>query len=341
MNQEDINDEYLKNLSSEVKKIEEDIEQLKTKQKDIVSGIKTDIKKWYRKRATFIIGGFSLLTIYALFQIYTNVITKSQEFIANSITLKFAEPKITNTLNEVAENQAQKIIENNLNPAIQKATSFVNQKIESFQKDLQEFNKKYDSELEKLVKEVDYIKNRNNVLKLGDEAIATGDAASFEKLKNIYESSTDNDIKMIALSEIFRIKNNFATMTRIKGIEVKYTDSKSGKEFIEKDIPTEALIQGLKEAQPWQYRARIAELLKEKKEKQVPEALLNALKNDDNLEVRKKAMDSFEAITNFKSRDVFNYDLAKEWWEKNKKNAEKDLKDLQTIEETIKKNTKN
>lgn len=341
MNQKNINEDHLKNLSSEVKKIEENIEQLKIKQGNIVSEIKTDIKKWYKKWAKFIIGGFSLLTIYALFQIYNNVVNKSEEFITKSITLKFAEPKITYTLNEVAENQAQKIIENNLDPAIQKATSSINQKIESFEKDLQEFKDKYDSELKKLAKEVEYLKNRNVVLKLSDQAIATGDAAPFEELENIYDTSTDNDIKMIALSEVFRVKSHFATMTRIKGITVKYSEPRTGKEFAENEIPTEALIQGLKEAEPWQYRARIAELIKSRKEKKVPEALLGAIKNDKKLEVRKKAIDSFESITGFTSRDVFKYNPVKEWWEQNKKNVEKDLRDLQTIEEAIKGNSKN
>ncbi|MFA5090294.1 MAG: HEAT repeat domain-containing protein [Candidatus Omnitrophota bacterium] len=290
----------------------------------IKKDIKKDVIKWYIKWFIVVIPAVvGLMGVYLGIQISVpDIYRKVNKSVTDLITKNFAEPKIAKTLNEVAENQAQEIIKNNLNPAIKQATSDIKVKIGSFETILKNFKDKYDSELEKLVKEVDYIKNRNNVLKLGDETIATGDAASFEKLDNIYKSSSDNDIKMTALSEIFRIKSHFATMTRIKGVEIKYTDDKSGKEFTEKDIPTGVLIQGLKEAQPWQYRARIAELLKEKKEKQVPEALLNALRNDDNLEVRKKAMDSFEAITNFKSRDVFNYDSAKEWWEKNKQEVE-------------------
>jgi hypothetical protein len=281
------------------------------------------------------------LTIFVLFLIYSNVKHKSEEFVTNSITVKFAEPQISQTLNDVAENQAQKIIRKTLNPSIQKATTSINHKIESFDKDLQEFKKEYDSELRTLSKEVEYLKNRNIVLKLGDKSIATGNSTSFEELENIYNKSTDHDIKMVALSEALRIKNHFATMTRIKGVSISYTHGATQKKFIEKNIPTEALIIQLKKDKKWQSRARIAVLLKDRKEKQVPDALLDAIKNDKKLEVRKEALRSFEAITGFTSRDVFKNNPATEWWVIFKKDIEKDLKELQTIEEAIKKNTQN
>lgn len=343
MNQEQQNtrDEYLRDIEAEVKKVERQIEQFKRNQEDIVSEIQINIKKWLKKWSTFLVGGFSLLTIYALYCIYTNVIDKSEKFITQSITLKFAEPKIAKTLNLVAENQAHKIIEDNLNPAIQKAILSVNEKILFFEKDLQEFKEKYDLQLNNLAQEVNYLKNRNEVLKLSDEAIATGDAGPFEQLQNIYDSSADEHIKKSALSEILRVKNHFATMTRIKGLIVRYTDPKTGKELTDKEIPTEALIQGLRGAEPWQIRARTAELLKERKEKQVPEALLEAVKNDKKLEVRKNALDSFESVTGFSRRDVFEYTAAKGWWEQNKQRVETGLQDLQRIEQTIKKTPEN
>jgi len=334
MNQKNINEDYLKKLSSEVNSIEKNIKHLKTQQKNIVSEIKTDIKKWGKKYIGITIGSFSLLTIYAIFQITNIVIDKSEKFITNTITQKFAEPKIIKTFNEVAENQAQKIIFNNLKPAIQKATTTVNQKIKSFERDLGKFKKKYDSELKKLAKEVEYFKNRNVVLKLSDQALATGNAAPFEELKNIFNTSTDEDIKMIALSEIFRVKCHFATMTRIKGIDIKVT-TQTGKKFKENEIPTEILIQKLKTEEVWQFRAKMAELLRSRKEKQVPEALLDAIKNDKKLEIRKRAMDSFQSVTGFTSNDVFEYEPAQKWWKQNKTNIEKKLKKLQTLKTTL------
>ena len=143
---------------------------------------------------------------------------------------------------------------------------------------------------------------------------------------------------MSVLAGIFQVKEHFATMTRIKGITVKYTEPNTGKEFIEDKIPTEALLQGLKNAKPWQYRARIVDLIKNRKEKTVPEALLSTIKDDTKLEIRKKAMDSFESITGYTSKDIFNYEPAAKWWQQNKAQVESELKDLQTIEMKLEEN---
>jgi len=327
----------LNQIEQQIKTINNQIQELKTEKDKIISSIKNEtiggIKKWILRW----IGG-GILSLILMYWTICAGVTRSA---TNSIREKFAEPKITQTLNEVAQNEAKKIIEDSLNPAVLNATIQINKKIEFFEKDIQEFKNKYDLQLENLVKEVEYLKNRKEVLRLGDEAIATGKSAPFEELENIYYTSDDKDIKMVALSEIFRVKNQFATMTRIKGVDVTYTYPQTKKEFKENDIPTEALIQGLKEAPTWQSRAKIAEILRGRKEKRVPEALLDTIKSDDYLEVRKKAMDSFESITGFTSRDIFKYDPAKQWWETNKVNVEKNLKDLQTIKEAINKNSQN
>ncbi len=333
------NENNLKEIEEKIKNLSSTMTELNQDKKEIVSYIETKtkggIKKWFRK---YIGGGILSLIIMGI-TIYFSVIAKSTKYITNSITDKFAEPKIEETLKEVAKNQANIILENSLNPTIQEALLSVDQKIGLFDIDLQEFKKQYDQELKMLAQEVEYIKNRNEVLKLSDRASASGDAEAFEKLGNISNSSKDENIRMLALSEIFRIKSQIATMTRIKGIEVRYIDPKTGKEFIEEEIPTEALIKELKEAPFWKHRARIAELLKTRKEKQVPEALLEALRTDKNLEVRKKALDSFESITGFRSPDVIKYKPASEWWKDNKKDIEPKLQDLQTMEEVIEENS--
>ena len=335
-------EEYnLQEIQTKIKSLDSKVGELDKDKNEIISSIKHETKSGIKKWISYWIGGGILSLIIMYLTIYTLVITKSATHITNSIKEKFAEPKINQTLTEVEQNQAKQIIENNLNPAIQKANSSISEKIESFDKGLQEFKNKYDSQLKILAEEVEYLKKRNELLKLGDVAIATGDAAPFGELENIYNSVTADNINTLALSEVFRVKNHFATMTRIKGIKVKYIEPRTGKEFIENEIPTEALIQGLKETEPWQYRARIAELIKNRKEKKVPEALLGAIKNDKKLEVRKKAMDSFEAVTGFTSRDVFKYKPAEEWWNQNKRDVEKELKELQTTEAVLKEEISN
>lgn len=93
------------------------------------------IKKWL----SFWVGGGILSLVIMYVSIFRLVTTKSADHIANSLRDKFSEPKIVETLTSVAENQARQIIESNLNPAIESATSAVDQEIDSFEADLREF----------------------------------------------------------------------------------------------------------------------------------------------------------------------------------------------------------
>lgn len=253
------------------------------------------------------------------------------------ISEQFKEPRIQELLQEVAQDQAKNIINNRLNPAIQKATLTIDQKINIFKTDLNEFKTSYEQELNELANEVKYLKKRNMVLRLRDKAISTGDAASLEKLEELYKSTLAEDLKMSVQSEILQVKQSFINTSRIKGIEITFINHKTGKSFKENEIPTEALIQALSENTKWQYRARAVELLKGRKEKNVPEALLNTIQNDSNLEVRSKAIGTFESITNFKSRDVLDFKPVMNWWNKNNKDVK--LKELQTIQSVIEKKT--
>mgnify|MGYP001595983192 CR=1 FL=1 len=53
-------------------------------------------------------------------------------------------------------------------------------------------------------------------------------------------------------------------------------------------------------------------------EEGVPEALLEVVEKDQNLNVVKTALDAFESITGFESPDVFGYEFAKKWWDEHK-----------------------
>ena len=129
-------------------------------------------------------------------------------------------------------------------------------------------------------------------------------------------------------------------MTRIKGVKPQWIDPKTKNNITIDNLPTERLIAALSIQENWKIRAKCAEHLKSRKEKGVHEALLNSIKNDAHLEVRKKAMDSFQRVTGFKSSDVFDYAPALKWWDKNKENIYENLKEQQTIEMYYKKNNK-
>jgi len=75
-------------------------------------------------------------------------------------------------------------------------------------------------------------------------------------------------------------------------------------------------------------RGRAAHELGNRKEKSVPDILIKVMKNDDNLDVTRASILSFEQITGYKETDVLIYDKLIEWWENNKEDVGKKLKDL-------------
>ena len=291
---------------------------------DIIKTLQKKLWGWFLVGLA-VLGGVTGLSLWG-------IKCKTEQIVIDRITKQFEEPKIQAILKEVAEKTAKDIIDNRLDPEIQDAKTTVNQKIGLFEADLQQFKDTYESEIERLSSEVEYIKTRNDILKLSDSAFATGEAEPFEEIFNIYNTTEKEDIKMLALSQILRIKSTLANTTRVQISEVSYTDPQTEKKYKNEEIPTNILIQGLKDAENWQYRALIASLLKSRAEKKVPEALLDTIQNDKNLEVRKRAMDSFESVTGFKSKDVINCSPAKQWWEENQVEVNSRLRELQTLE---------
>lgn len=129
--------------------------------------------------------------------------------------------------------------------------------------------------------------------------------------------------KIFAVAEILRVKGFYISGTRIKGISLSYT-APDGSKKTDAEIPTHILISFLSNSN-WPLRANAAELLANRSEKGVPEALIKAF-DDSNLDVRKIALDSFERITGFTRIDVFDFPRAKEWYAKNASEVEKKLK---------------
>jgi hypothetical protein len=317
----------VEHIKKETKGISDMVEQLKEEKESVVLNIKQNIQKWYKIWSGRIFGSWCVLTIISVVAIYFSVINNTEKFMTGQITQKFDDPEINRTFTMVAENEAKKIIDDRLAPAIKEANQIISESLGSFETSLQEFKNNYDMELKKLASEVDFLKNRNEILKLSDESIANGDALSFEKLEKIYHSSEDKYLKQSALSEILRIKGHFSIGSSIIGINITYNNPKTGTILKDDEIPTSELINQLRNNTSEIIRKKITELLKTRKEKQVPEVLLDAIKNDNNLEVRRNALQSFESVTGFKRTDVFNYEPAKKWWDENKEKVEKNLKD--------------
>lgn len=325
-------------LTTELKQVQRTIAEFNQDKNDITTDIKIDITKWLKKWIGILFGGISLLTMIALVQIYLSVVNKTDTYMTESIKDKFSTAEISKTLTEVAENQAKNIINNTLEPSIKRATELIETRTASFETTLNEFTEKYDAESDVLAEEVQFLKNRNDILKLEDDAIATGLAKPYDKLFEMFVNPKTEQEKKWAQAAILKVKGQFGTMTRMANTELNYTEPVTKQKFKDNEIPTEAILNDFHKINNWKHRGRALELLKSRKEFGVPECLLSAMK-DDYLEVRKIAIISFEHITGYKGNDVFGDGgvLENKWWNKNKVEVEKKFKKLQTIEDVLNK----
>lgn len=194
---------------------------------------------------------------------------------------KMVEEKAKSRIDEVADALIEKQIAEKITPQIKSA----------------------EEQLEKL-------KQRNEISQLGDRAISEASRDSLEELMKKWEEARDGDIKGTVKAEIARIKIFWVTATTTKGV----TLTAHGEKKNESDIKTNELIEGLLNDNDWRVQALIAQELGKRKEKGVPEALLQCIKTNKNLEVIRNAVRAFNLVTGFDNPDVFAYSNAQNWW---------------------------
>jgi len=225
---------------------------------------------------------------------------------------------------------------------IYQKVSDVDQKIQRAEKSLNTFTKRQNMLSEdvdkiktELTAEVKRLKERNEIIALEDNAISNGDTASYEELKrrlllfkNItYKSSNDSkyvkELFDATLSSILRVKSFYISGTRVKTLEIYYLKTKDIK-LMNNKIPTEHLIKYLLKHSDWQWRTKAAGLLRARKEKGVPDALLKGM-GDARLDVRRASIKSFVALTGHDNPDALDYDKLIEWWNEHKEEWEQKL----------------
>lgn len=302
---------------------------------DLISAIKTDvrnemlksIKKWFAIALMIVsIIGFIGYDISCR-KIYNEVIKNSSKFISETIAKKFAEPNIENTFKEVVKNESQEIMRNEILPTIESFRQEVKNELSGVTSFSIKTKAKMTNELELVGKEVTFLKQRNNITRSADKAIAKGEASYLNELEKIINDVNNPELSEAALSEVLRIKSYYATMTRVKGVkdeDMSYRGS-LGIAHTYKNVSSSVLIRDLEENPEWIIRVKAAEKLANYKEKDVVIALLKSIKQDSNLEVKRTAVRSFEIITGYVSNDVFGYN-AQEWWRENRDKIEEKLK---------------
>ena len=172
---------------------------------------------------------------------------------------------------------------------------------------LQNFNK-LTREIEEIKKdlsaELAILKERNQLVSLADKSINNSNREAFDELMKI--ASDDNELpnrKSMAMAEVLRVKSHYVSGTRLTGVEIEL---KQPDQVIlrDSDIPTEDLINILQGHWDMLKRAKAAKLLSKRKEKEVPEALILAMKSDKCLDVLKESIESFVKVTECKQKDV-------------------------------------
>jgi hypothetical protein len=116
------------------------------------------------------------------------------------------------------------------------------------------------------------------------------------------------------------VKIMYISATRTKATTIFLNNPDGSRGLADQKIPTQTLIHDFlwNQKQPWAGRAKAAEVLADRREEDVPVALLAAMQSDPNLWVRRTAFRSFTQLTGFQEVDVFDFDGASNWWLKNK-----------------------
>ncbi|MFA5118775.1 MAG: HEAT repeat domain-containing protein [Candidatus Omnitrophota bacterium] len=277
---------------------------------------------WFWIGVIVVLWGFAVGL--SLREIYKNVVNVTKNQIIELITKQFEEPRIRQTLTEVANTEAEDILANQVRPEIDSFKEGINKELDSVKRFSEDLKTKYTIDYNTFNLEVAKLKDRNRLIELGDMVIANRDVAAYKELERIAKDSVKPELMSAAVSEIKRVKVFFATMTSVKGASISYKGP-LGSELKDNDMTRDRLIFNLKNDN-WLIRVKAAQLLQGKKEKSSAEALLESMNNDPDMEVRKEALESFDAITGHISNDVFGFEAANEWWTQNKFEVDKKLK---------------
>jgi hypothetical protein len=275
------------------------------------------LKRWW-----FWAGFCSLLL--ALFGVsYPSLRAKVEGIVTSQIAQKFAEPRIRETFQEVAENQASKMLKEEIQPAVDR-----------FRADLQ-------NEYQAVLEEVSRIRIQNNLPILGDKAVSEYDREAYEEIIRVAQTAPENSsLKRAAIEEMLRVKamytgSNYGRLFQLPSLTVTLEDGAARKD---QDVPTTRLLISLSDPD-WKVRTASARLLGGRREKGVPDALLLVARTDKNLSVVRFALSSFNSITRPRVKafipedqhsDIFEVNEADQWWKEHSAEVNERLTPLQS-----------
>jgi hypothetical protein len=176
-----------------------------------------------------------------------------------------------------------------------------------------------DSSLPPTQSELVLLKERNRLTGFADECIATGAREPYTRLWEAMDDPRLAHLVHAARSEILRVQNFYLSGSRLERYDIPvatyFPEDSALKDSQLKESQLIELLQGKKH--PWEVRVKAAFLLGTRRSIEVGDALVKAVKHDDNLDVVKEATFSFEQMTGYRAR-IFDAESMEGWWMKYK-----------------------
>lgn len=271
-----------------------------------------------RRIAKFIFGGFSILTAIAVVQIalqfasvYHAGVKQLERLLTSRIDAEFQTERIRKTVADTAAGESRTLLREQIDPEVKK-----------FKDDIQSKVASYDQYLEEL-------KERNRIMQLGDQAIFA-DRKAYEELK-VAASSDKPERAAAAGAVMLQVKSFYISGTRLGDYKLDLEEFRGlTKPSSPPDPATYAttnLIAEAKTNDDWRARSKSLELLGSRHVKGVPEAVIAVAKTDQNLEVVRDAIRSFEMLTGFHSPDILEPEHIEQWWSEHGEEFAKGLQD--------------
>jgi hypothetical protein len=282
----------------------------------IIKGLKRNVLR----DVLFLAGALAIITILSLWGIKEGLERKS----IKRIDEQFETPEIQELLEDVARTKTKELMQRQIDPELKRLRKELSEKVAQFEKYQSEMKERLQRSYQAITNEGLKFQRRGSIFELGDAAISQMSRSAYEELLELLNDPRDASLQLAARSEIIRVNHALMNSARIAGVTL--SGQGSGDTTIEEsDFTTQDLIDFLIDDPDWRFRARSAQLLANKKELGVPEALLDAMGNDENMEVFKHAVRAFKTVTGCIAPDTFEYEYCSEWWAANSETVNEKL----------------
>ena len=225
-----------------------------------VEGIKTDAKLIFQD-----IENKEALISKRLAEISNNIDLLDRKYDDSRVQLENKTSELSANIEETkksAEREIQKIL-----ASVTKQASASKERFQAIEADFTDKQEELSSQLEILKRELSVqlaeLTWRNNLARLTDKAIVSGDRAAFNELKKLSKELFGTDKGQIVLSHVLQVKRFYLNIQRYKSVQVK---RKGEVVNLEKE-PTVFLLNQLKTNMNDSVRFKIAEFIKKRERK--------------------------------------------------------------------------